>query len=411
MKNIPIILMALLGRTALSVDITFDSAKECTGHPLYGSKSLSSVSCYDISKLGKAQSAVMANFGNNEQVNFFADAMCQESLGSASTSSCYSPDGLIGSFEVSSSGNKVATSDLATSDVLLSNYTELAISSPGTIDSTASNLVIATGLFAIGGAYHIWDAYDSCHQAGEEKTVKSIVSCVGGPIASVATAAGGVFLGLSGEAIRGWYRGINGEINNVRKRDSIDDYNFEYMAMLMNVSNFDGHNGTHIGSMVRDMGSVEQTSPLYEIDMGEGEKWHMSAHLDEDTGEFVHHMRRAEDNAIELSKRKAPFPYDSIRWNKGGLDFIFCRHNRDAKLSGYKGVSRAKMFNIIWDQLTCQHNPTDFKSATHVKIDMHNEELVLVGSLYIKPYKTTHVSLPACGNNIPLALNQDCIIA
>jgi hypothetical protein len=97
-----VILPALLASIALSVDITFDSAKEYTGQSLYGSKELSDMQCYDLSTNEKVRSAVLANLGEGEVLSFFCDGVCRKMLDSVSSASCYSPERSIGSFQVNS---------------------------------------------------------------------------------------------------------------------------------------------------------------------------------------------------------------------------------------------------------------------------------------------------------------------
>lgn len=82
------ILSALLSSTVLSVDITFDSAKQCSGQPLYGSRGLSDILCYDVSQNEEILSAVLANFDDGEVVNFFSDATYGDLIGQVLGTSC-----------------------------------------------------------------------------------------------------------------------------------------------------------------------------------------------------------------------------------------------------------------------------------------------------------------------------------
>lgn len=407
MKKLILFVVALWAGNARAVDISFDSAQNCTGQPLFGSKSLSDVPCYDISSLEDAQSAIIANFAIDEQVNFYADGACKHPIGSVSESSCFSPASQLGSFEVQSLNINAANINPEQSNVLLSNYTGLAVTSPDSMDIRLSVPYLILGLGSVDIGFRLWEAYDACKSA-EDKEAKPLVQCVGGPVAAICGYTAAFLLGKEAETIRGFFRGMNREITNVR-RDDLDSHNSDYMNTIMNVTEADSAN-TYVGSMVRDMGLANHTSPAHEVDMGDDGKWHMSAFFDETTGDYVHHVRSTEESQMELAKRKAPIPYDSIQWDKGGIDFIVCRHNRHAKLTGF-GVGVKSLYNTFWDQMRCENSVDKFKKATHVKADIYNEDLVIVASIYMRPYKKMHVSLPTCNNNIPLSPNQDCFIS
>jgi hypothetical protein len=76
-------------------------------------------------------------------------------------------------------------------------------------------------------------------------------------------------------------------------------------------------------------------------------------------------------------------------------------------LSGISGVSRAKLAQVIGDQLKCQHTLAEYKKVTNVKLDLHNENLVLRAAMYVKPWANTPASPPPCGGGT-VALNPDC---
>ena len=59
------------------------------------------------------------------------------------------------------------------------------------------------------------------------------------------------------------------------------------------------------------------SSPVYQIDFGDGGLRHYSSFYEHETDAFVHHMRPASE--MDLEKRSAPNPYNTIRWGSGGL--------------------------------------------------------------------------------------------
>lgn len=108
-----------------------------------------------------------------------------------------------------------------------------------------------------------------------------------------------------------------GTISDVkRKRELIDNANFQFMSDIMKRDGFEA--GTHVGFQQRDMGNGDiQRSPLYEVDFGKGGLYHVTAFLDQRSGQFIHHMHRAADSSLEarydnLNRRQVS--YDDVRW-------------------------------------------------------------------------------------------------
>lgn len=106
-----------------------------------------------------------------------------------------------------------------------------------------------------------------------------------------------------------------GQFNDVRKRDLIDDANYDFVSNMMKRDGIAA--GEHVGFQTRDMGNgVEQRSPLFEVDGIDG-KYHMTAFLDKRSGTFVHHMHRAEESNLTARYDKfhrRQISYDDVRW-------------------------------------------------------------------------------------------------
>ena len=394
----PTPLVLLSSTFALAIDIALDSEKQCSAQvsrwisstiavadidkALHLGRELPDMPCYDLSHLKGIESAFLANIAENQTVTLFSDAHCEHNIGTVNVDGCFTPTSGMRSLAINTMAYEHGVNKerkVEDYDFAFTNVTSLAIASPDAVDISYTNAIIATVFGAATVGLTIHSSYDTCKTAFTEPTAASVLDCAAIPLTSIFAFISSQFLGDIKETVSntviGFFRASDGTVTN-QKRGSFDELNGHYMDAVFNNSDSGAH---HIGHMIRDMGTHEQTSPLYEIDMG-SHKMHFSAHWDDINGEVVHHVHSKEDTDYELAKRDAPYPYDSIRWNKGGLDFRFCP-SADKSTSGYYGVSRNSLSNTFYDQITCQQSSGSFGRATSVSAVLYNEQLSSVGAV------------------------------
>lgn len=320
--------LALLSGAASAVDLTFMDTKGCSGQPLFGKQALTNISCHDVDG-NHAESVHMQNFGPNEVIQFFSDAECKNEIYSSADSTCYTQsEGAVAAFRISVDGSHekraedVTTTDLVEYGVKLSDYTGLT-AVPTSVDLRYSNFFIGASALALSNAVTISALAVGCYSAITGGGGIGIYGCVAGPIATILSYVAYHFLARAGQHIENNINMASGTINDAlhNKRDLIDSGNHEYLHTAMNVT---GSPAVFAGHTKRDLGTGEQTSPVYEIDNGDGNVYHFSVYTDEETGAFIHHVQPR--GQVESHEKRAP-GYKNIRWNSGGLDFTFCNYS------------------------------------------------------------------------------------
>ncbi|KAG9560398.1 hypothetical protein KCU71_g8993, partial [Aureobasidium melanogenum] len=268
------------------------SASNCTGQPLYSGISLENTKCYDMSihDGDTGESVLLSKLGSSEVVTFYVDSACQKPVEKFSSDTCFNSLGHLGSFQVANTDS--TSKDLITTPIKLSNYRDLAVSSPYKIDLSYSN-------------FFIYAAVVVCSAISGPDPV-AITACIAVPLASIIAYVGHHFLAKAGRSAEGSSEMDSGTIDG-RSPLEISELYARCTASLM------ARNGTdtepyHIGFMSREADGIEHTSPIYELDTGTGGNWHLSAFLEPQSGTFIHYMHLAAET--QLAKRSAP--YDTI---------------------------------------------------------------------------------------------------
>jgi hypothetical protein len=344
--------VSFLAHGVHSVDVAFVDGADCTGIGLYGTKDIPYLPCYDLSSFDPASSIHMRNMTRDQVLHFFSDSSCQVALHSTDNTDdqCFtSPIGRFGSFQVSSSDSSLTihgrdSSTIDTTDVVpyaikMSNYTDMGTFDPVKIDLGLSIFTLGLGLIGLGQAITLYGAINTCVALkGPNPSPKDIFDCAIQPVSTIVTIAGTALIHAAGKRVARRFQMAEGTVINLRKRaEMIDGLNADFVHSIMNTT-VEGDDIVHIGSAERSksrrMNSLEQdltaddsflldmstgmhSSPVYQVNFGDGGLWHFSSFYEHEHGDFVHHMRPASET--ELEKRSAPNPYNTIRWKSGGF--------------------------------------------------------------------------------------------
>jgi hypothetical protein len=401
-------LTTLLAASAFAADITFASGANCTGQPLYGGVGLEDTKCYDLSfhDGDVGESVLLSKLSSSEVVTFYRDSMCQKIVEKFSNDACFNPLDHLGSFQVTHTD--ISSKELVRTPIKLSDYRDLAVSSPYEIDLRYSNFYVGVAALSVAGGLQLYAAAVACTSIHGPDPV-GITACIAVPLATVIAVVGHLYLKKAGQNAESAIEMRTGHIGRRSwSTNDISDLNTRYMATLMARSEVDTglYTGEHVGFVTREGEGSGHTSPIYEVDMGTGGKWHLAAFYNSDSGAFVHHMRSAVDT--QLTKRSPPYGYDTVRWGSGGLDFHFCPYGNGKSADGYSGQSLNSLYDVVYDQLTCYLDENQLKTSTSILVDMYNEEGNLKGSIDIVPYAGNNmVASPQCSTTTA-SLNQQC---
>lgn len=174
------------------------------------------------------------------------------------------------------------------------------------------------------------------------------------------------------------------------------------------------------------------SSPVYQVNFGDGGLRHFSSFYEHEHGDFVHHMWTASET--ELEKRSAPNPYNTIRWKSGGFgkselfwvyfsillknhllmprtDFAFCEYNSKVPASGFNNRNKQQVYNIAYDQITCLHSASYYRGAQGLGIDLRNEQGTIIGEVTIQPYTGSSRPGPPSCNPKSYPTDGDCSIS
>ncbi|KAG9755574.1 hypothetical protein KCU73_g5346, partial [Aureobasidium melanogenum] len=264
--------------------------------------------CYDLSPDDgdTGESVLLSKLGSSEVVTFYSDSKCQNPVEKFSSDTCFNPLGYLGSFQVIHTD--YTTKDIVATPVKLSNYRDLAVSSPYEIDLRFSDFFIGVSTLITSHGLSIFAAVVACSAINGPDPIP-IAACIAVPLASVLAYVGHYFLKKAGQNAQSSIELRTGRFPG-RSLENISDLNTQYMTSL--IAGIETDNETYaaesVGFMSREADGVVHTSPIYELDTGAGGKWHFSAFFDPDSGTFIHHMHSAAET--RLAKRSAP--YDTI---------------------------------------------------------------------------------------------------
>lgn len=246
--------LGLLAGATSALDLTFMGVKGCSSDPLFGKRSITNISCYDI-KGNLAQSAHLANLNPNEIITLYADADCKQDIYNAATPTCFTPsEGAVGSFSMRM--RDTTTTDVVEYDVKLSDYTGLT-AIPSFRRPRYSNFFISTSALALSQPVTLSALAVRCFSAITGDGGIGIYGCVAGPMASILAYTCYYFLARAGSSINNNIDMATGGIHiggTRAKRELIDAGNYDYLHSAMNIT---GSAASFIGHMKRDMGYGE----------------------------------------------------------------------------------------------------------------------------------------------------------
>ncbi|KAK4495221.1 hypothetical protein PRZ48_013550 [Zasmidium cellare] len=406
-----VLAVAALPSFAVATSVLFRAGAQCTDEITFGSTGLNkTVNCYDVTSFGDLPAVNVVNTTVGHQVKFYADDACQDLLVTATDDGCYVPaagQSTFGSWEITSDqsdAGETAGSDKATStsiDIKMSNYTGMGLTDPTNVDLTFSIPFIAaivTGTAAVGLSF--FAAYQACMDAAETKTVSDIIACVGTPLATILAATSAYFYSQSGNRMNARLNNALGTTSNLYRREEIDSALHEYVEGLTG-------GGSHVGYMIHQAHNL--TGPMYEMEITPGQKYHVAAFYDQQSGSIINHLHTAEET--ELHTRDAPYPYNGIRWNAGGLDWNICAYN---VINSMWNPNASSYYNAYYDQLNCifGNRQEVYTAYGHMMVDIHDTNNNVEGEVQVIPYSGTYAgqTANACKPNYVVSVNGNCQI-
>ncbi|KAF2160941.1 hypothetical protein M409DRAFT_59469 [Zasmidium cellare ATCC 36951] len=408
-QGLAVLAAAAWTQTTSATRVAFMSEENCLGTIMYMAPNVTQeIQCYDLTGYDGIPSVDVLNTTPGLVVNFFSDSKCQNAVAAADVDGCNNDLDPFGSWSITRNASAAAdTTDLETvpGNIKMGNYTQMALTDPN-IDLSFNFPTVSATVFGTASlGLTIYGAVYACVSA-TDGTAADIVACIAGPIATILGSVTGYLYARSGAAAR-----VNQDIDlatgtftNVRKREAMDSALHSYLGELLPGS-------SHVGYMYH--AQYDQPSPMYEIEPMPGHKVHISAFIN-DGGSITHHLHFAEETEIAkraqgISERAAPYPYNGIRWGRGGFDWNLCPYSG----AGNAGLAPdpSTYYNAFYDQITCIFPTTDpYKASTAMQADLYDTNSVLVADIEIIPYGATFSSgAPSC-NSSPPPINGDCQI-
>ncbi|KAG9514986.1 hypothetical protein KCU93_g9643, partial [Aureobasidium melanogenum] len=226
-----LIIAILLAAPAFAADLTFSSDANCTGKPLYGGIGLDDTMCYDLSPDDgdTGESVLLSKLGSSEVVTFYSDSECQNPVEKFSSDTCFNPLGHLGSFQVTHTDN--TTKDIVPTPVKLSNYRDLAVSSPYEIDLRFSDFFIGVSTLVTSHGLSIFAAVVACSAIDGPDPIP-IAACIAVPLASILAYVGHYFLKKAGQNAQSSVELRTGRFPG-RSLENTSDLNTQYMTSLI----------------------------------------------------------------------------------------------------------------------------------------------------------------------------------